>query len=67
MYAAYVQVTGQDYRDALARNDRERAQKIAPILYYWARQAAWAGNLILNNGKPVAQVFAELDAEREAR
>lgn len=66
-FAALVEFHGQQFKQALAEGNADKADRNAAHLYHQAMQAAWAGNMILNNGRPVAEVIRQIEAEMAAR
>lgn len=66
-FASLVEFHGQQFKQALAEGNAEKADRNAYHLCHQAKQAAWAGNLILNNGRPVAEVIRQIEAEMAAR
>lgn len=61
--AVHVELHGRGFRKALESGDENIIDRQAWALYGWAKQAVSAGNLVLNGGKPVRQVWYELGCE----
>lgn len=66
-FAALVEFHGKLFKQAIANGNPDAISRHAEHLHRWAMQAVWAGNLILNNGQPVALVIAKLEAEMAER
>ena len=64
-YAARTELHGRAYKQAVEQGDSKAMSDQAYWLLHWAKQAAWAGNLILNQGKPVAMAIAEIEEEMQ--
>ncbi len=67
VFAAYVEHHGRRFKEAIASGNQKLAESEAYWLVRYARQAAWAGNLVLNEGRPVALVIEEIEREMAAR
>lgn len=61
--ALHVEMHGRRFLAALESGNDDLAEREATELYCWAKQAVWAGNLVLNAGRPVREVTEELEAE----
>lgn len=66
-FSLRVEMHGQLFKKAIEAGDTKAAADNAYWLDWYARQAAWAGNLILNQGRIVKQVIAEIEQEMAAR
>lgn len=60
--ALHVEMHGRRFLAALESGHQELAEREALELYRWAKQAVWAGNLVLNAGRPVKQAIEEQEA-----
>ena len=66
-YSHLVEGYGRLYKNAVASGDKKNASDFANLLIWHSKQAALAGNLILNEGKPVRMAIEEIEREMAAR